>query len=387
MGIQYRRSLPHAILKTIFVTALSIPSSALFSPLSYRSVTRFFTSTSRRIRVAKNMQQESRVTQSWVPTRSEENLDPKKLVNGCPQMAKDVDFAHAVLKAWDEELAIRVQDTVTSETKQLQYIDSTDGTTLNGHVIRRQKEREAARTSVPGILFFHTSAGPHDVSLMWKADSLVCSRDTFPDGCVVLVTDIVGDDVGWGWSPDRTKFNRARESVLGSIDGKGERPVLQSRIRAAVNTLKEVAPEVDTNRLAALGWCLGGYSILEMGRMKISGVKAMITFHGVFGEVTPPDLKRSQNDAEGGDILICNGKLDPFVDQEASLRNAIELLEKQGHSVRLMNLAGAKHGFSNPAQDFNPDEAFAYNSEAAEKSWTETLSLLKKNCSLAKTRN
>ena len=36
-----------------------------------------------------------------------------------------------------------------------------------------------------------------------------------------------------------------------------------------------------------------------------------------------------------------------------------------------------EHGFTNPAQDFNPNDAFLYNDEAYHKSWSAALELMK----------
>ena len=299
-------------------------------------------------------------------------------------MAKDTDFANAVINAWNEEVT-ESKPSVSSETRQITYQDGDSSTSLYGHLVRRQSSVESNSDppkSVPGVLLFHTGAGPHDVSLLWKADSLVCNEELFPEGCVVLITDILSDDVGWSWSPDRSQFNAARKQVLETLDEKGERPVLKSRIRAALTALQTAAPEIDMDRLASLGWCLGGHSLFEMGRMNIPGMKAMITFHGVFGSVPSPnntaeDKSQTMHESNKATILICNGDLDPFVNQETDLTNAIDTFRANGHTVRLVNLEGAKHGFSNPAQDFNPNEAFAYNDEAARQSWSETLNLLK----------
>ena len=323
-------------------------------------------------------------THPWTPTRSKEILDPEVLCNSKPQMAKDVDFGQAVISKWNEDVT-QMKSTNTyweagSETKLFEYQDSADGKTLYGHLLRTQQEKDAAtKKKVPGILLFHTGAGPHDISLLWKADLLACNKDIFPDGCVILVTDILSDDSGWGWGADRTKYSDARTKVLKPEGRSGERPLLQSRIRAAIKGLQEAAPEVDMNQLSALGWCLGGHSILELGRMKIPGMKAMVTFHGVFDGVPPPETGSMMGAAESvADILICNGQLDPFVDQDTVLRHAIDTLQHLGHNVRLLQLEGAKHGFTNPAQDFNPNQAFRYNAEAAELSWSEANALLKK---------
>ena len=145
--------------------------------------------------------------------------------------------------------------------------------------------------------------------------------------------------------------------------------------------LHRIAPEVDMNCLCALGWCLGGHSVLELGRMQVAGMKAMITFHGVFDGVPPPEQAAEGSQGSGTEVLICNGELDPFVDKETQLKNAMATLESHGHSVRLLSLEGAKHGYTNPAQDYNPNEAFEFHEAAAQLAWLETLSLLKRTMS------
>jgi hypothetical protein len=119
----------------------------------------------------------------------------------------------------------------------------TVGDHFYGTLIRRKMEEGATFSNVPGLLFFHTGAGPNDVFLQWKADSLVTNDDIFPDGCVVFIADILGDDIGWAWNFDRTRYNAARDFVL-APDDSGARIQLQSTIMAAVNALKSV-PGVD----------------------------------------------------------------------------------------------------------------------------------------------
>jgi dienelactone hydrolase len=290
---------------------------------------------------------------------------PEALVTSTPRVAKDSDYAGAVQKVWKQEQSTKQ----VSEFCRHRY-KTKDGYHFYGTLIRRKRE-EGAFANVPGFLFFHTGAGPNDVCLQWKADSIVTNEDTFPDGCVVLIADILGDDMGWAWSSDRTRYNTAREFVLAS-DGSGARMQLQSAIMAAVNALKNV-PGVDESRLAALGWCLGGHPVLELGRMKIPEMRAMVTFHGVFDGTAPP---KGENEVGGCKVLICNGVDDPFVSKEA-LDNSIATFSRHGHAVEVLRLQGARHGFTNPAQDFNPNEAFAYNDDAAKTAWTAALSLLK----------
>jgi dienelactone hydrolase len=292
-------------------------------------------------------------------------LASEALVTSVPRLAKDSNYAGAVQQIWKQELRTKH----VSEFCRHCY-EADDGRRFYGTLIRRKKN-EGAITKIPGLVFFHTAAGPHDVCLQWRADSLVTNQDAFPDGCIILIADILGDDNGWAWSSDRTRYNAARDLVL-TQDGAGTRIHLQSTIMAAINALKCV-PEVDESRLAALGWCLGGHPVLELGRMKIPEMKAMVTFHGVFDGILSP---KSEIKVGGSRVLICNGADDPFVPKEA-LSNAVATLQRYGHCVEVLNLEGARHGFTNPAQDFNSNEAFAYNDKVAKTVWMETVSLLK----------
>lgn len=303
------------------------------------------------------------------------SVEPEALVNGVPQLAKDIDYSQAIQKAWKSEL----RSDAESESTPYTYQDA-NGATCYGHLIRRKgkvdESSKGEEVKVPGILFFHTGAGPHDVCLHWKADSLVTNREVFPDGCIVLIADILSDDIGWSWSSDRTKYNAAREEVLTVVDPTdGTRKNLQTKLNAALTELKSISA-VDETRLAALGWCLGGHSVLELARMNPSGVKAMATFHGVFDGIPPTSDDSGEVKETGCNILLCNGAEDPFV-SETSLQNAIDTMKQSGHAVNLLQLTGAKHGFTNPAQDFNPNESFVFNEEGADMAWSSTLDLLK----------
>lgn len=98
----------------------------------------------------------------WSLTRSKEALDSEILVSGQPRMAKDANFANAVVAAWNrDEVDMTVsgtRSTTASETRLFEYQDPSDGAPLYGHVIRRIA-KESGATKVPGVLLFHTGAG------------------------------------------------------------------------------------------------------------------------------------------------------------------------------------------------------------------------------------
>ena len=77
------------------------------------------------------------------------------------------------------------------------------------------------------------------------------------------------------------------------------------------------------------------------------------------------------------EALIFNGKDDPFVSQD-DLKLTREYMETIGYDVTVLEFDRAKHGFSNPAQAFNENDAFDYNEQAAIQSWQMTLDVIKR---------
>jgi len=43
-----------------------------------------------------------------------------------------------------------------------------------------------------------------------------------------------------------------------------------------------------------------------------------------------------------------------------------------------LQLKDAKHGFTNPAQDFNDIPAFGFDKESADKAWRQAMALLRR---------
>ena len=224
--------------------------------------------------------------------------------------------------------------------------------------------------------------------LLWKAASLVSSAQLGPMDCQVLIADVLGDDSGWAWNTDddRRQYTTARDHLLKeecSAEQVYYRPVLQQRIQAAVSFLSS-QKDIDSTRLAALGWCLGGHAILELGRMRLPNLYAMASFHGVFAGATASSYSKDQVEAADtgqAEVLICHGVNDPFVD-DAQVQVAVATFQDLRHRLSLLQLQ-AKHGFTNPAQAYNDNPAFAYSQEAADKAWRQTLALLQRNLSTA----
>ena len=349
---------------------------------------------------------------NWTPLGVNTFPNVISLEDGC-RFAKDEQYLEAVLDLWKQEEGEIQKDKSPPplvETSPWIYHDD-DQSPLYGHIVRPiidsgndddDDDDDNSNALRPGILLFHTAAGPQDVFLFQKAAQLASSELQ----CIVFICDVLSDPDGWAWSPDgdRTRYNQARKQLL-QDNGR----LLRSRVNASVRALIGFVDNndngnknnivVDPNRLAGMGWCMGAQPILELLTLQQQqdekaesdksedlttqfSVDALISFHGVFrrdplllDEEKSPIITTTKNQQR--DVLICNGKSDPFVSQN-DLEVAKKLMEEKMYKVTVMEFDGAKHGFTNPAQNFNENDAFEYNEYAAKESWKATMELLKR---------
>ena len=118
----------------------------------------------------------------------------------------------------------------------------------------------------PGVVLFHTAAGPRDRFVEWMAERLVAA------GYTAVVADLYGDAWGSGW--DAAWAAGPREALK-------DPAVLAERALAALRCA-QARPDVDAGRCGALGWCLGGRAAVTLASMRPAGLRAAVSFHGVF---------------------------------------------------------------------------------------------------------
>ena len=99
------------------------------------------------------------LTTSWRPGAEFLDSDPSSLT---PQLAKDAEYADAVLKAWKEET--EENDHRSSVATPLVY-DSNDGCSLHGHIYRPTASNKHSTAKLPRIVLFYTGAGHHNIFL------------------------------------------------------------------------------------------------------------------------------------------------------------------------------------------------------------------------------
>jgi dienelactone hydrolase len=126
---------------------------------------------------------------------------------------------------------------------------------------------------------------------------------------------------------------------------------------------------VDSRRLAAIGYCFGGATVMHMAYAGLD-VDLVASFHGSL-----PVAADSQLPAIKAKILVAHGNADPFVPAErvGAFRDA---LAKSDADWTMMEFGGVKHSFTNPgAGDYGID-ALVYDQQADQQSWQMLLWLL-----------
>jgi dienelactone hydrolase len=119
------------------------------------------------------------------------------------------------------------------------------------------------------------------------------------------------------------------------------RAKLRQRLLAAVNVAHRITP-ADPHRIAAIGFCFGGLCALDLARAAAPGVRAVVSFHGLFG---PPNIAPQAK--IGASVLALHGYDDPMCTPDAVQGLAKELtdagaeweIDMYGHTV---------HAFTNP---------------------------------------
>src|SRR5882724_7911881 len=196
----------------------------------------------------------------------------------------------------------------------------------------------------PGVLVVHDWMGVGDYARM-RADMFAKL------GYVAFAADIYGKGV-------RPKDSKEAGAQAGKY--KGDRALLRARVNAALDVLKK-QPQVDTKRIAAIGYCFGGTTVLELARSG-ADVVGIVTFHG--GLDTPTrDAKNIKCK-----VLICHGADDPYV-PAADVSALQDELRSAKVDWQMIYYSGAVHAFTRPDAGNDNSKGAAYNERADKRSW------------------
>jgi dienelactone hydrolase len=171
-------------------------------------------------------------------------------------------------------------------------------------------------------------------------------------GYVALAADMYG---GGATTRDREEAGKRTGALRGNPD------LLRTRAQAALKILA-TDPRVDPKRLAAIGFCFGGTTVLELAYSG-ADLAGVVSFHGGLPRPQPGDLQRLK-----AKILVLHGADDPQV-PSADLIAFEQAMRQAGADWQMVVFGGAVHGFTNPAAGDNKASGVAYDARAARRSW------------------
>jgi dienelactone hydrolase len=170
-------------------------------------------------------------------------------------------------------------------------------------------------------------------------------------GYVAFCADIYGKDA------------RPKDvSEAGPLAGKykGDRALLRERVNAALDVLKK-NELVDPARIAAIGYCFGGTTVLELARSG-ADIAGVVSFHGGLDSPTPADAKNIKCK-----VLVLAGADDPFQKPEDLTAFENEMRDNKV-DWQIIFYGGAVHAFTQPDPGF-VNAGAKYNEKADKRSW------------------
>ena len=204
---------------------------------------------------------------------------------------------------------------------------------------------DAKSAKRPGVLVVHEWTGIND-HIRQRTEMLAKL------GYVAFAADIYGKGVRPAVAADAAK-------IAGIY--KNDRALMRARARAGLEELK-IQKFVDPQRLAVIGFCFGGTSVLELARDG-ADVKGIVTFHGGLSTPTPQDARNIK-----GKVLALHGADDPFVkaDEVAAFQDE---MRKAHVDWQFVSYGNAVHSFTNIAAGTDNSKGAAYNEKADKRSW------------------
>jgi dienelactone hydrolase len=211
---------------------------------------------------------------------------------------------------------------------------------------------DALTDARPGVAIVHEwyGVGPH---VKASAEKLAQA------GYVAFAIDMYGRGV-------RPASNEEAAKQAGIY--RSDRALMRARAQAGLAWLAG-RPNVDPKRLAAIGYCFGGGTALELARSG-ADLRGVVCFHGNLDTPEPADARNIK-----GKVLVCHGADDPYVPAE-QIAKFQEEMRSAGVDWEMNFYGGAVHSFTNPDAGSDPSKGAAYKEAAARRSWQAMLDFL-----------
>jgi dienelactone hydrolase len=231
------------------------------------------------------------------------------------------------------------QASAAIQTKLVEYKDGNQ--VLEGYLAYD----DAIKGKRPGVLVVHEWNGLQDYAKKR-------TEDLAKLGYVGFAADIYGKGI---------RPKNPQESAVQAKIYRSDRKLMRSRAIAGLQVLRK-NPLTDSKRIAAIGYCFGGGTVLELARSGAS-LAGVVSFHGNLDTPNPNDAKNIK-----GRVLVLHGANDPLVPQEQVKGFETEMLQAKVN-WQLISYPGAVHAFTNPEAGNDVSKGVAYNESADKGSW------------------
>ena len=135
----------------------------------------------------------------------------------------------------------------------------------------------------------------------------------------------------------------------------------RARARAGIDKLASL-PQVDSSRLAAIGYCMGGTFALELARDG-APLRGVVSFHG--GLQTQRPAQPGQVKAK---VLVCHGSDDPMI-PVAQVNGFVDEMTQARADWELIAYGNTVHSFTNPDADGTMMPGIKFNAQSDARSW------------------
>jgi dienelactone hydrolase len=216
-------------------------------------------------------------------------------------------------------------------------------TTLEGHVVWDDAPKEKR----PGVLVVPEWYGINNFTLDRCRTLAVAGYSAF-------AVDVYGK----GIRP--AAFADAQSTSKQYYD---DRPLLRRRGYAALNAFRD-QPMVDGSKIAGIGYCFGGITLLELARdgADLTGV---VCFHTQLMTSMP-----AKPGAVKAKVLVLHGAYDPVVPQQ-EIDDFMKEMRAARVDWQMMYYGNAVHSYTNPSWPPDPTntKTTAYNELVDRRSW------------------
>lgn len=211
---------------------------------------------------------------------------------------------------------------------------------------------DAIKEKRPGVLVVHEWWGANDYAQKR-------AQDLAKEGYVAFALDMYGT----GKIADHP--DQAKAFMTATLE---KMPEAEKRFYKG-KTILASQPLVDSEKVAAIGYCFGGGIVLHMARTG-ADLDGVVSFHGSLGTQAP-----AEKGAVKAKVKVFNGAADPFVTEEQIAAFKKEMTTA-GVDYEFVNYPGAVHSFTNPGatavgKKFNMP--LAYDPKSDSDSWAAML--------------